>query len=157
MYYDPPYNSPYSQPKAPVMVQPSRRRLSPLRWLLLCGVLIFGVLILAGLITFIVLYFVRNRDRIDGLLNYPDFLCSQRPCGCPKWNGNINLINRVVGGKDALPYMYPWLVGLTNRYGIEPFCAGSIISSNAVLTAAHCVFGRTSSNIQILSKLHDTR
>lgn len=158
MYYEPPYGGPYPPMKRPAVVRPNRRwQLTPLRWCFLCSCIIFSLLILAGLITFIVLYFVRNRDRIDSLLTYPDFYCNQRPCGCPRFTTNANQATRVVGGKEAAPYLYPWLVGLTNRYRNEPFCTGSIISSRAVLTAAHCLSGRTFGDVQILSKLHDIR
>lgn len=41
----------------------------------------------------------------------------------------------VVADRDA----YPWFVSLT--YGGEAFCGASVIGSNLVLTAAHCVEG----------------
>jgi trypsin len=45
---------------------------------------------------------------------------------------------RIVGGDDAPAGAYPWLVSLQSAKG-EHFCGGSIISSRAVVTAAHCV------------------
>lgn len=52
---------------------------------------------------------------------------------------------RVVGGKDAKPGQYPWQVGIWHRptYGnlnalLGPFCSGTLITKNAIITAAHC-------------------
>jgi len=46
--------------------------------------------------------------------------------------------NRIVGGQPAAKNEYPWQVSLTYKFSISPFCGGSLISSNTVLTAAHC-------------------
>ncbi len=45
---------------------------------------------------------------------------------------------RIVGGDPSPPGAYPWLVSLQSAKG-EHFCGGSVISSRAVVTAAHCV------------------
>ena len=50
----------------------------------------------------------------------------------------------IVGGKNASEGEFPWQVSvqgkknLTNTYHI---CGGSILSSNTILTASHCVQG----------------
>ncbi|XP_068444383.1 trypsin II-P29-like [Clinocottus analis] len=44
---------------------------------------------------------------------------------------------RIVGGQNASPGSWPWLVSLNNDGG--PFCAGSLIDNQWVLTAAHCI------------------
>ncbi|XP_054457937.1 serine protease 27-like [Anoplopoma fimbria] len=46
---------------------------------------------------------------------------------------------RIVGGQNAAPGSWPWLVSL-NSDG-RPFCAGSLINNQWVLTAAHCLPG----------------
>nr|XP_023017618.1 chymotrypsin BII-like [Leptinotarsa decemlineata] len=47
---------------------------------------------------------------------------------------------RIIGGQDAAPHAYPYQVGMYLTKGIsQEFCGGSIISSNYVLTAAHCL------------------
>jgi len=47
---------------------------------------------------------------------------------------------RIIGGVTAKPKQYPWQVGLMNNINSEKsFCGGSLLSSDTVLTAAHCV------------------
>lgn len=64
---------------------------------------------------------------------------------------------RVVGGDDAEPNSAPWIVSL--QWGtVRPshFCAGSIISENWVLTAAHCAIAYPNDGISTLvAGLHD--
>ncbi|KAM4646744.1 chymotrypsin-C-like [Amazona ochrocephala] len=48
---------------------------------------------------------------------------------------------RVVGGEDAVPHSWPWQISLQySRYG-EWYhtCGGTLIDTNWVLTAAHCI------------------
>ncbi|KAM8777048.1 serine protease 27-like [Rhynchonycteris naso] len=56
-------------------------------------------------------------------------------CGRPR------LLNRMVGGQDALEGEWPWQVSI-QRNGSH-FCGGSLITERWVLTAAHC-FSNTS-------------
>uniref|UniRef100_G1U4L8 Serine protease 27 n=1 Tax=Oryctolagus cuniculus TaxID=9986 RepID=G1U4L8_RABIT len=51
-------------------------------------------------------------------------------CGRPR------MLNRMVGGQDALAGEWPWQVSI-QRNGSH-FCGGSLISEQWVLTAAHC-------------------
>ena len=50
---------------------------------------------------------------------------------------------RVVGGTDAAVGDWPWQVGIAQSYdpSATPFCGGSLINKEWVVTANHC-FGR---------------
>ena len=43
--------------------------------------------------------------------------------------------NRIVGGSEAGKHQYPWMIRLV----AGGYCGGTLISSQYVLTAAHCV------------------
>ena len=69
-------------------------------------------------------------------------------CGVPQTNRL-----RIVGGQPASKNEYPWQVALVRYGSSKPFCGGTLISSNTVLTAAHC---QTSTNLfQVVVGEHD--
>lgn len=45
---------------------------------------------------------------------------------------------RIFGGTSALPGTHPWMAAI--YIGQSDFCAGSLISSCWIVTAAHCFF-----------------
>jgi len=65
-------------------------------------------------------------------------------CGRPAVKPDTS--TEIVGGKDAIPYSWPWQVALF-RPGIGQFCAGTIISPQWVVTAGHCFYGSTNPDI----------
>ncbi|XP_069974258.1 transmembrane protease serine 9-like [Penaeus vannamei] len=60
--------------------------------------------------------------------------------------GQVNRANRIVGGVETEVNEYPWMVSLVDGSGYYHFCGGSIISSQWVVTAAHCAVGMTTSD-----------
>ncbi|XP_054166620.1 coagulation factor X-like [Oppia nitens] len=45
---------------------------------------------------------------------------------------------RIIGGRESTKGRWPWMVSILNRY-YEPFCGGTLIAPQFVITAAHCV------------------
>jgi len=71
-------------------------------------------------------------------------------CTC----GVANTANRIVGGQETEAHEYPWQVGLVSASGSHPWCGGTLISSQHVLTAAHCTDGASPSSIAVLLGEH---
>ncbi|KYN21550.1 Serine proteinase stubble, partial [Trachymyrmex cornetzi] len=76
---------------------------------------------------------------------------SQQSCGAK--NGNQDQ-ERIVGGKNADPGEWPWMVALLNAG--RQFCGGSLIDNIHVLTAAHCVANMNSWDVaRLIARLGD--
>ncbi|XP_060535652.1 uncharacterized protein LOC132707737 [Cylas formicarius] len=61
---------------------------------------------------------------------------------------------RIIGGYEAQPHSYPYAAALSLNYG-SSFCAGSLISPNYVLTAAHC--GAVIATVNVILGAHNFR
>lgn len=66
-------------------------------------------------------------------------------CGVPAITPNTIFggEDRMVGGQTAIPNSWPWQVSLQVTYS-EPnghFCGGTLINSQWIITATHCVHG----------------
>ena len=53
-------------------------------------------------------------------------------------------------------HKYPWMVALLDPGQNTVWCGGSLVSSQHVLTAAHCTHGHTAASIEVLVGEHDT-
>ncbi|RGP69575.1 trypsin [Fusarium sporotrichioides] len=56
-------------------------------------------------------------------------------------------VPNIVGGTSASSGEFPFIVSITNNGG--PWCGGTLINANTVLTASHCVQGRSASAFAI--------
>ena len=60
----------------------------------------------------------------------------------------------ITGGSEAYPNMYPWQVLVGDDITGE-LCCGSLITYNHILTAAHCVFNKTTDDLLVLVGHHN--
>ena len=58
-------------------------------------------------------------------------------CGNTRYYNEFSERNQVIGGQDAYINQYPWIARLSLKEG--GLCGSSVISSEYILTAAHCV------------------
>ncbi|CAB4019916.1 MAM and LDL-receptor class A domain-containing 1-like isoform X1 [Paramuricea clavata] len=64
---------------------------------------------------------------------------------------------KIVGGQEATPGEWPWQVVLLHNVGdgTFPFCGGSLVSNQHVITAAHCVESMHWDRVKIKLGKHD--
>jgi secreted trypsin-like serine protease len=67
---------------------------------------------------------------------------------------SLDLPNEIVGGQNAAPHEFPFMVHLKSFLGTDGSysqCGGSILSSKHILTAAHCVYFDNLRYIQVIA------
>ncbi|XP_029050356.2 chymotrypsin-2-like [Osmia bicornis bicornis] len=65
--------------------------------------------------------------------------------------GLLRFDPRIVNGEDAKVGEIPYQVSLQNKDSSFHFCGGSVLNENYVITAAHCVDGKTAPNIKVIA------
>jgi trypsin len=74
-------------------------------------------------------------------------ICTSAPAGADE---------RIVGGERASIAEHPWVVYLTDSSGFQ-FCGGTLVAPAKVLTAAHCVKGRSTGNTRVVAGREDKK
>jgi len=69
-----------------------------------------------------------------------------------------NRFSRIMGGQDALPHSYPWMVSLAKRsLNNLHLCGGVLLTRRHILTAAHCMEDfKGISDMNIIAGVHYT-
>ncbi|XP_012892665.1 PREDICTED: chymotrypsinogen B-like [Dipodomys ordii] len=80
--------------------------------------------------------------------------CGIPGCGIPAIPPKLSGLPRVIGGEDAVPGSWPWMVSLRIPGDIHS-CAGVLISEEWVLTAAHCMLEPVEKVVVGLFNLND--
>ncbi|MER7951456.1 serine protease [Streptomyces sp. NPDC096079] len=63
--------------------------------------------------------------------------------------GTASPARAVVGGQEARPHQYPFMVGLVDLEERRVMCGGALVGERYVLTAAHCLTGSYSSTARV--------
>ncbi|XP_029941969.1 chymotrypsin B-like [Salarias fasciatus] len=67
------------------------------------------------------------------------FISTAHGCGTPSIPPVVTGYARILGGEEAVPHSWPWMVSLQTQSG-RLICGGSLINEYWVVTAAHCDF-----------------
>ncbi len=71
----------------------------------------------------------------------------------------VSISPRIVGGREAAPGDWPWMTALirsySSSYNSGQFCGGSLIHPNWVVTAGHCAYRKSPSDVDVVLNIHD--
>lgn len=69
----------------------------------------------------------------------------------------VTLQQKIIGGVPAQPGAWPWQVALIDALQGHQFCGGTLVAPQWVLTAAHCIAGKTENRIFVRAAVSDLR
>ncbi len=91
-------------------------------------------------------------------------ICTQTVCAADDSaiaSDPVQSSTKILGGTEAKSGAWPWIAALLIRSNPDmyqaQYCAGSLIDDTWVLTAAHCVYGKTASEIDVAVGVFDLR
>ena len=127
--------------------------------------LLVSVLVIVGIVALIVLAalgkFPGPKPVVNAKVaipaNFSIEIASGETCGASR-SAQLAPEPRIIGGTTAAENSLPWIVSLRlNQFEkiSSHFCAGSIITSQHILTAAHCVVNNSPSDIIVLAGIYD--
>ena len=74
---------------------------------------------------------------------------------CGQKGRGLSDFPKVVGGQQAQPGEWPWQVSLMR--GSFPFCGGTLVSNQYIITAAHCVKSTDWNRVKVKICKHASR
>ena len=80
-------------------------------------------------------------------------------CGTIDPKFKMSASARIFNGETAAPHSWPWMAMLLRKMSSEQWdqpCAGTVISSRAIVTAAHCIDTLQVSVFKVLLGKHDS-
>lgn len=72
-------------------------------------------------------------------------------CGKQAIQPDLSNLFRIVGGKEAVPYSWPW-AAILKTFG-QFYCGATLINNQWVMTAAHCK--KSISSLRVQMGIHD--
>ncbi|CAF0862194.1 unnamed protein product, partial [Brachionus calyciflorus] len=80
----------------------------------------------------------------------PSIHLSGRKCGYLPSKKKLKKANRIIFGNPTAKNSWPWMVSIRQN-GRDHICGGTLISSNHIITAAHCVYDSKPENLLIVA------
>nr|XP_033798830.1 chymotrypsinogen A-like [Geotrypetes seraphini] len=85
------------------------------------------------------IFLCTQEEQDFGIIVYDDLKVAkevEKDCGVPAITPELNNLQRIINGEEAISGSWPWQVSL--QYFGSHYCGGSIINENWIVTAAHC-------------------